>query len=104
MALASVKFNVKVFEIDKDHSKLKGKTINDMIETIKENHKSHLYASNVQISTAKPSLKPFKDGQFNLYTYCYNEPKPQNYWKLYLPSELVKDDKFEVIEFSFVLF
>jgi len=56
------------------------------------------------LSIVKPSLEKFEDEEYTFYTYCYNQPKYQNYWKLFLPDELVKDQNFDLVEFSFVLF
>jgi len=104
MSLKKVKFNLKIFQIDKSHYELKDKSDEEIIETIRENHKKHLQASEEDFSIIKPNLEKLKEKKFTFYTYCYNQPKDQNYWKLFLPDELIKDQNFDLIEFSFVLF
>lgn len=98
------KFNLKIFKIDLFHYEFKDKNIEEIINLIRENHKKSLFAENRDMSIVKPNVEKYKDGDFNFYTYCYNQPKDQNYWKLFLPDELVKDQNFDLIEFSFVLF
>ena len=104
MALKNVKFNLKIFQIDKLHYELKDLDNEGIIELIRQNHKKHLHANREDMNIVKPSLEKFVDNNYIFYTYCYNQPKDQNYWKLFLPDELVKDQKFDLVEFSFVLF
>lgn len=104
MALKNVKFNLKIFQIDKLHYELKDLDNEGIIELIRQNHKKHLHANREDMNIVKPSLEKFVDNDYTFYTYCYNQPKDQNYWKLFLPDELVKDQKFDLVEFSFVLF
>lgn len=104
MALKNIKFNLKIFQIDKLHYELKDLDNEGIIELIRENHKKHLHANKEDMNIVKPSLEKFEDNDYTFYTYCYNQPKDQNYWKLFLPDELVKDQNFDLVEFSFVLF
>ncbi|KFC19235.1 DUF6119 family protein [Chryseobacterium sp. FH1] len=104
MALKNVRFNLKLFQIDKFNYEFTGKTNAEIVEIIRRNHKKHLYANEEDMAIVKPSLEKFEDEEFTFYTYCYNQPKDQNYWKLFLPDELVKEQNFDLIEFSFVLF
>lgn len=104
MALKKVKFNLKIFKIDKLHYEFKDKYDEEIIELIRENHKKHLYANDEDMSIVKPNLEKFDDGEFTFFTYCYNQPKNQNYWKLFLPDQLIGEQNFDLIEFSFVLF
>ncbi len=104
MALKNVRFNLKIFQIDKFNYEFKGKTNEEIVEIIRNNHKKHLYANEEDMAIVKPRLETFEEEEFTFYTYCYNQPKDQNYWKLFLPDELVKDQNFDLIEFSFVLF
>ncbi len=99
-----MKFNLKIFLIDKNFYLFNGKNNNEIIEEIKSNHKKGLYAQNTDLSIAKPTLNNFIEDDFEYYTYCYNQPKTQNYWKLFLPDKLSENQKFEIVEFSFVLF
>lgn len=104
MALKNIKFNLKIFQIDKLHYELKDLDSEEIIELVRLNHKKNLHANEEDLSIVKPSLEKFEDGEYTFYTYCYNQPKDQNYWKLFLPDELVKDQNFDLVEFSFVLF
>lgn len=104
MALKNVKFNLKIFQIDKHHYEFKDKNDEEIIELIRENHKKHLHSNGEDLTIVKPTLEKFEEDDFIFYTYCYNQPKDQNYWKLFLPDELIKKQNFDLIEFSFVLF
>lgn len=104
MALKNVKFNLKIFQIEKNHYEFKNKNDEEIIELIRDNHKKHLHSNGEDLAIVKPTLEKFEEEDFIFYTYCYNQPKDQNYWKLFLPDELVKNQNFDLIEFSFVLF
>lgn len=104
MSLKNIKFNLKIFKINKIYFEFKNKLNEEIIEIIRENHKKHIYANNEDLTIVKPNLEKFVDSNFTFYTYCYNQLKDQNYWKYFLPDELVKDQNFDLIEFSFVLF
>ncbi len=104
MSLKKVKFNLKIFKIDKLYYEFEDKYDEEIVELIRENHKKNLHANDEDMSIVKPNLEKFEDGEFTFFTYCYNQPKDQNYWKLFLPDELIGDQNFELIEFSFVLF
>lgn len=99
-----IKFNLKIFLIDKNFYPLKGKNNNEIIESIKDNHKKGLHAKETDLEIVKPTLNHFIENDLEFYTYCYNQPKTQNYWKLFLPDELADNQNFEIVEFSFVLF
>ncbi|EPE9920648.1 DUF6119 family protein [Flavobacterium psychrophilum] len=99
-----MKFNLKIFLIDKNFYLLKGKNNNEIIDFIKDNHKKGLHAQETDLEIVKPTLNHFIEDDFEFYTYCYNQPKTQNYWKLFLPDELADNQNFEIVEFSFVLF
>lgn len=104
MALDNVKFNLKIFQIDKTHHEFKEKSNEEIIEIIRENHKKGFLANEENLQIVRQNLKFHEEGDFKFWTYCYNQPKNQNYWTLFLPDELVKGQNFEIIEFSFVLF
>ncbi|TBX64519.1 hypothetical protein EZL74_12995 [Flavobacterium silvisoli] len=99
-----MKFNLKIFLIDKNNFLLKKKSNKEIIEFIRDNHKRGLHAQETDLNVAKPTLNNFTQNKFEFFTYCYNQPKDQNYWKLFLPSELAENQNFEIIEFSYVLF
>ncbi|MFB9108459.1 DUF6119 family protein [Flavobacterium gyeonganense] len=99
-----MKFNLKIFLIDKNNFLLKKKSNKEIIEFIKDNHKRGLHAQQTDLNIAKPTLNNFTENKFEFYTYCYNQPKDQKYWKLFLPDELAKNQNFEIVEFSYVLF
>lgn len=104
MTLNNIRFNLKVFQIEQNHFLIKGKSTNEIIEFIRENHKKGLQAEDSDLDVIKPNLKYHTEEEFEFYSYCYNQPKSQNYWKLFLPDELGDDQNFEIVEFSFVLF
>lgn len=102
--MTKMKFNLKVFLINKSHFELKEKNNKEIIEIITANHKRSLHAEEADLAVVKPKLNYLKEGKFDFYTYCYNQTKTQDYWRLFLPDELGKDQDFDVIEFSYVLF
>ena len=104
MSLNRVKFNLKIFLIDKSYYELKEKTNQEIIDIIKENHKKSLKADDKDMEVVKPSLNSYSEDDFDFCTYCYNQPKNQDYWQLFLPDELGEDQNYEVVEFSFILF
>jgi uncharacterized protein (TIGR04141 family) len=99
-----MKFNLKIFLIDKSLFLFDGKSNKEIIEHIKDNHKKGFYAEKTNLGIVKPTLNDFTEDDLKFYTYCYNQPKTQDYWKLFLPEELIKNQNFEIVEFSFVLF
>ncbi|MFT4802739.1 MAG: hypothetical protein ACI93N_002520 [Flavobacteriaceae bacterium] len=102
--MSDMKFNLKVFLISKNHFELKGKNNKEIIEIITSNHKRSLRAEEQDLNVVKPKLNQLKEDEFDFYTYCYNQTKTQDYWQIFLPDELGKDQKFDIIEFSYVLF
>lgn len=104
MSLTQTKFNLKIFSIDKTHHELIGKKENDIITIIKENHKRYMHANDDDPEVTKASLNHHTEDNIEFYTYCYNQPKDQNYWIRFLPNELSKNQNYNLIEFSFVLF
>lgn len=102
--MKKTKFNLKIFLIDKNLFFFKDKSNKEIVEQIRDNHKRALYAEETDLNIAKPSLNHSSETDFEFYTYCFNQPKTQNYWKLFLPDELVENQNFEIVEFSFVLF
>ena len=99
-----MKFNLKIFLINKSFFPLKGKTNKEIIEYIKDNHKKGLHAQETDLNIVKPTLNHYTEKDFEFYSYCYNQPKDQKYWKLFLPDKLGDNQNFEIVEFSFVLF
>jgi hypothetical protein len=102
--MSEIKFNLKVFVINKNHFELKEKNNKEIIEIITSNHKRSLHAEDADFDVVKPNLNHLVEEEFEFYTYCYNQTKTQDYWRLFLPEELGKDQEFDVIEFSYVLF
>lgn len=99
-----MKFNLKIFLIDKNNFLLKKKSSKEIVEFIRDNHKRGLHAQQADLNIAKPTLNNYTENKFEFYTYCYNQPKDQTYWKLFLPDELAENQNFEIVEFSYVLF
>ena len=104
MNTTSTKFNLKVFIIDKSNPDLKDKNNTEIIELIRENHKNKLRSNKVNLEIINDTLTHSVDEDFELWSYCYNQPKEQFYWKLFLPEKLTENQNFDIIEFSFVLF
>ena len=102
--MKNVKFDLKIFLIDKDYFELKNKNNKEIIDIISANHKKGLRAGNEDFDVVKPTINNHSEEDFEFYTYCYNQPKNQNYWQLFLPDELGENQDFNVIEFSYVLF
>ena len=102
--MSEIKFNLKVFLINKNYFELKEKNNKEIIEIITSNHKRSLHAEEADFDVVKPNLNHLIEEDFEFYTYCYNQTKTQDYWRLFLPEELGKDQDFDVIEFSYVLF
>lgn len=100
----NAKFNLKVFLIDKTNSDFLGKSSTEIIDSIKENHKNKLRSKKVNLDLLNDTLAHTIEGDFEFWSYCYNQPKEQFYWKLFLPEKLTENQKFDIIEFSFVLF
>jgi uncharacterized protein (TIGR04141 family) len=104
MTLKSIKFNLKIFSIDRTHRELKEKNTGEIVDVIQENHKKYFHANDNDLSVVRPNINHHSEGDYEFYTYCYNQPKDQNYWKYFLPKELSQNQNFDLIEFSFVLF
>jgi uncharacterized protein (TIGR04141 family) len=99
-----MRFNLKIFQIDRNFYELLNKTSQEIVEIIRENHKKGLKAEDQDFEVVKPSLKSHIEGDFEFWTYAYNQPKELSYWESFLPNELSKDVDFKTVEFSFVLF
>lgn len=104
MEIENVKFSLKIFMINKFYFAFKNKSNKEIIDEIKTNHINCIHANEESYEIVKPSMEFYEIDDFAFYTYCYNQPKDQNYWKKFLPADLVKDQKFNILEFSFVLF
>ncbi|MET3012865.1 DUF6119 family protein [Flavobacterium psychrophilum] len=104
MTSENAKFNLKVFAIDKTNSDFLNKSSAEIIDLIKENHKNKLRSKKINLDLVNDTLTHSLDGDFEFWSYCYNQPKEQFYWKLFLPEKLTENQKFDIVEFSFVLF
>lgn len=104
MISGKTKFNLKIFQLDKSYYEFKGKSSSQIIEIIKSNHEKKLRHKFEDLSQIKPEISHQRDGEFEFWSYCYNQPKEKYYWKLFLPENLTKNQNFEIVEFSFVLF
>ena len=103
MGLEKIKINLKVFLLEKTYYEFKDKSPKEIIEIIKQNHIRKLNSQFDDLSSLNISLTSTNDGEFELWSYCYNQPKNQFYWKLFLPDSLSENQNFEIIEFSYVL-
>ena len=100
--LEKTRINLKIFLIDKNHYDLRGKNLEEIVYEITNNHNKKLHASNLHIQNT--FLTYHKDGDFDTWSYCFNQPKQNFYWKSFLPDELTTTQNFNVVEFSYVLF
>lgn len=106
MKYASDKIDLKVFQLNSSFYLFKDQSPEQIIEIIKNNHlkKLHSKFDNEDLSNLNSNLTHSVDEEFQLWTYSYNQPKSQYYWKLFLPDKLTKEHNFKISEFSFVLF
>lgn len=107
MKLGSSKINLKIFLIDKTYYEFKElKSTQEKIELIKNNHLKKLRAKHDldELTSLNETLTHSEEKDFEFWSYSYNQPKNQYYWKLFLPNNLTDKHNFEVIEFSYVLF
>jgi len=107
MELNNFKIDLKIFKIDKNYFELREKSVDEIIETIKENHIKKLRHKFKDIDLTKivdPQVTKYKDDDFLYWSYCFNQPKEKFYWKVFLPEGLTENQDFNIIEFSYVLF
>jgi hypothetical protein len=104
MITGQTRFNLKVFQIDKSYYEFKDASTKEIIEIIQNNHEKKLRHKFGDFDLIKPQVTYQKEGKFQFWSYCYNQPKEKYYWKLFLPENLTENQNFEIIEFSFVLF
>lgn len=95
--------NLKIFSLDKNHHSLRGKKPDDVIQEIVSNHKNKLFQIN-SAAKADSLLEKYYDGDFKVWSYCFNHTKDNYHWKAFLPSEFGSKQNFEIVEFSYVLF
>jgi hypothetical protein len=100
----NTKINLKIFLLNKSYWEFKDKNSQDIIEVIKDNHIKKLHSKFDSLEGVDEYLAYSKEDDFELWSYCYNQPKENFYWKLFLPDELVEKQNFKITEFSFVLF
>ena len=104
MNLEGIKIDVRVFQLDRSHYEIKDKSFDETLEIIKANHQKLLNSKFEDLTNVKPNLVKKSDEEFEYASYCFNQPKDQNYWKLFLPQEIIEKQNFEIVEFSYVLF
>ncbi|MEC4054232.1 DUF6119 family protein [Myroides odoratimimus] len=107
MELNNFKIDLKIFKIDKNYFELREKSVDEIIETIKENHIKklrHKFKDIDLTKTVDPQVTKYKDDDFLYWSYCFNQPKEKFYWKVFLPEGLTENQDFNIIEFSYVLF
>jgi uncharacterized protein (TIGR04141 family) len=98
------KFDLKVFLIDKSYYAFRGKSNQEIIDVIKDNHEKKLRHKFDDFELVKPRIDYMKEDPFEFWSYCFNQPKEKYYWKIFLPEELATHQNFDIVEFSFVLF
>jgi len=106
MKFESDKIDLKIFKLNNSFYEFKGKSYLQIIELIRANHlkKLRLKYDNNELQSLNDRLAHSKEDEFELWSYCYNQPKDQFYWKLFLPNSLSDGQNFQISEFSFVLF
>lgn len=102
MEVNNRKINLKIFCLNKSHNDLRDKSSDEIIKVIVDNHKNKLFAENPDYKHDKFLDKIIED-DFTVWSYCFNEPKENIYWKTFLPKEIGEKQNFKVIEFSYVL-
>jgi len=106
MKFDSNKIDLKIFKLNNSFYEFKDKSTQERIDLIKDNHLKklrHKYDLD-EHHGLRPTISHSVEGDFELWSYCYNQPKDQFYWKLFLPESLSDGQNFEITEFSFVLF
>lgn len=107
MKFDSKKIDLKIFKLNNTFYEFKDKTTIERIKLIENNHlkKLRLKYDLDEHHKLRPVITHSREEDgFEIWSYCYNQPKDQFYWKLFLPEKLSKGQNFEIIEFSFVLF
>ena len=104
MNIEGIKIDLKIFQIDKSHYEIQDKSFDEILDIIKANHQKLLNSKFDDLTNVKPTLVKNNDSEFEYASYCFNQPKDQNYWKLFLPQEISENQNFEIVEFSYVLF
>ncbi|XOV68692.1 MAG: DUF6119 family protein [Fluviicola sp.] len=99
-----IKFDLKVFLIDKSYYEFRGKSNQEIIDIIKDSHEKLLRHKFDDFELVKPKIEYHRDDPFEFWSYCFNQPKEKFYWKIFLPDELTESQNFDIVEFSFVLF
>jgi uncharacterized protein (TIGR04141 family) len=106
MKFDSDKIDLKIFKLNNSFYEFKDKSTQERIDLIKDNHLKklrHKYDLD-EHHGLRLTISHSVEGDFELWSYCYNQPKDQFYWKLFLPESLSDGQNFEITEFSFVLF
>jgi uncharacterized protein (TIGR04141 family) len=104
MTLERHKFDLKIFQLDKTYSEFRGKSGQEIVNIILNNHEKKFRHKHKDLKIADPKIIHKIDGKFEYWSYCYNQPTEKFYWKIFLPDDLTEDQNFDVVEFSFVLF
>ena len=102
--IEQTKFNLKIFQIDKSYYEFKNKSTDKIVQIIKDNHERKLRHNYQDLTLIEPKVTYQDDGDFEFWSYCFNQPKEKYYWKLFLPGDLTENQNFDIVEFSFVLF
>ena len=91
MISGETKFNLKIFQIDKSYYEFKNKSNSDIIEIIKNNHEKKLRHKFNDLTLIKPEISYQSDGDFEFWSYCFNQPKEKFYWKLFYQKTLQRN-------------
>lgn len=98
------KVKPKIFCIDKNNSDLKNLSFEEKVAKIIDNHTGFLKATYKDYELASRTFESNIDGNFKILSYGFHLPQDNFYWKTFLPPEISDKHKFDIIEFSFVLF
>ena len=106
MDLDHFKIDFKIFKIDQNFYEIRDKSYDETVEIIKENHLKKLRHTfkDFDIKVVNPEIISHKEKGFNFRSYNFRQPKEKFYLKIFLPDELTKDQNFDIIDFSYVLF
>ncbi|WP_235299748.1 DUF6119 family protein [Portibacter marinus] len=98
------KFHIKVFKLKETHFALRGKSFEEKVQIVTENHRKHIYASGNELETFNIQFEEGEVDNFRFASYCYNQPVEKHHWRLFLPDYIGQDQNFSIIKFSYVLF
>ena len=90
-------YDIKIFQINKNHFEIRNKSFRDIILEIIRQHK-------LRLNINESNDIYFNNGQVHYCSYVFNEDEKSSHWKNFLVPELVAGHDFRIKKISFVLF